>query len=193
MSTIDKTALEHLEQRTLQAHAIEGTAIPARLVPKDVVIKSLEHLMPHRASYRGGFVTHLIHDFATYASEWPAGRCFVDQEHMSARIYFDLGTVETPGHGEHHGNIQLQRTAPFVAFRNMAGDTHTQKALAEWLEDWAAYLVAFDSTGEVLNIGAAINAVRRITIAAKKESTTSQNGVEVGFNFPGNPFCFCIV
>ncbi|EFA1376509.1 DUF2303 family protein, partial [Escherichia coli] len=45
-----------------------------------------------------------------------------------------------------------------------------QKSLAEWLEDWADFLTAYDSDGNVLDIKQAISAVRRLTIDAKRSA-----------------------
>lgn len=166
---IDKAALEHLENRSLQASEVPGTDIPVRLVPKDVSVQSLEKFLVNRKSYRGSFATHQITDFARYAATFAGGNCFVSPDTMSARIYFDLGSVEQPGHGQHVGNIQLDRTAPFTALINAQGKQLQQKELAEWLEDWSEFLVAFSSGGEPITTGNAVAAVRSITIAAKKE------------------------
>lgn len=172
--TIEQAALQHIEQRALQASAIEGTSTPARLVPHDVKIQSLEGLMVNRSRYRGTFASHLIAEFASYAATFPGGATFVDQDKVSARAFFNLGTTEEPGHGDHYADVKLQATAPFLAFRAVVTKQLSQKALAEWMEEWAPYLTAFDGAGITLHFGQAVAAVRRITIGAKKEITTSQ-------------------
>lgn len=170
--SIEKDALVHLELRTLQGFHIDGTDIPVRLVPKDMVLQSLESFLPQRKRFRGGFTTSYIADFAIYSAQFPGGKCFVDQAEMGARIYFDLGDIENPGHGQNRAHIKLEQTAPFAALLNLPNKQLSQKELAEWLEDWSQFFVGYSSSGEAITPGNVVASIRRVTIAAKKESTT---------------------
>jgi uncharacterized protein YfdQ (DUF2303 family) len=89
---------------------------------------------------------------------------------MTARTIFNLGTIEHPGHADNSALIVLKKTSPFSAVLSVNGRKQGQKELAEWLEDWRDYLLAFDADGNVLDIKQAIGAVRRITIESSRSS-----------------------
>lgn len=178
--SLDKDALQFLETRALQAQAIDGTDIPVRMVPKEVAIQSLEPYLKNRVSYRGLYQTKSILDFARYSGKFSGGSCYVDQEKMAALQFFDLGSVAEPGHGKHRALIKLQETAAFTAVRKINGNTITQRDLAEWVEDWRAYIVPYLANGDAVDVPRAVASIRRITIAAKKEVVTNQE------NFKGS-------
>ena len=158
----------------------EESAIP---VHKDVTIQDLESFMPNRRRYRGTMTTTQIDQFAEYtnriAEDVDQQRahsvpCFVDPENMTAKVFFDLGTVEAPGHADFTARLNLPKTAAFEELLGKNGRALDQKELAEWLEDWSPQLKVTSETGEPLNLPAAVGAVRRITIGAKSESTSEE-------------------
>lgn len=152
---------------------------------KDVTIQDLEPFMPWRRRYRGEMVTTQIDQFAEYTNR-TAGEvransakpatvpCFVDPDNMTAKVFFDLGTVEFPGHADFTARLNLPKTAAFEELLGKNGRALDQKELAEWLEDWAPQLKVTSETGEPLNLAAAVGAVRRITIGAKSESSSEE-------------------
>ncbi|WP_228745310.1 DUF2303 family protein, partial [Klebsiella pneumoniae] len=91
-------------------------------------------------------------------------RCFIDADNMLARSIFNIGTLDNPGHADNVASIKLKKTAPFRALLSINGDHLNQKQIAEWLEDWSDYLIAFDADGNTMKIAQAAQAVRRITI-----------------------------
>ncbi|WP_286801357.1 DUF2303 family protein, partial [Marinobacter sp. UBA2498] len=93
---------------------------------------------------------------------------------MTAKVFFDLGTVEFPGHADFTARLNLPKTAAFEELLGKNGRALDQKELAEWLEDWAPQLKVTSETGEPLNLAAAVGAVRRITIGAKSESSSEE-------------------
>ena len=116
--------------------------------------------------------TTSISDFVKYSIKNAIDEgvsCFIDANEMSAKTIFNIGTIGEPGHADNTALVKLKQTAPFAALLKIDGVKHRQKELAEWLEDWRDYLMAFDADGNVLDIKQAISAVRRITI----ESTRS--------------------
>lgn len=160
-----------------------NSAVP---VHKDVNIQDLERFMPWRRRYRGQMVTTQIDQFAEYTNltsgevqengEEPGvtAPCFVDPENMTAKVFFDLGTVEHPGHADFTARLDLPKTAAFEELLGKNGRALSQKELAEWLEDWAPQLKVTAEDGEPLNLPGAVAAVRRITIGAKSESTSEE-------------------
>jgi uncharacterized protein YfdQ (DUF2303 family) len=89
---------------------------------------------------------------------------------MTARSVFNIGTLANPGHADNVASITLKKTAPFRALLQVNGDRLGQKEIAEWLEDWADFLSAFDADGNVLSIAQAAGAVRRVNIKQVSEA-----------------------
>ncbi|MBN0017123.1 DUF2303 family protein, partial [Pseudomonas aeruginosa] len=88
----------------------------------------------------------------------------IDADNMLARSIFNIGTLDNPGHADNVASIKLKKTAPFRALLSINGDHLNQKQIAEWLEDWSDYLIAFDAYGNTMKIAQAAQAVRRVTI-----------------------------
>jgi uncharacterized protein YfdQ (DUF2303 family) len=172
---MQKDALDFIERQSLQAASVEGVDVPSRVLHKDFQIVSLEKQMKNRARYRGKFNTKAISDFAIYSSQFPRGKCFVNADHMKAVSIFDLGTVDAPLHAEHSATITLQQTAPYKAMLATCNDRLERKRLAEWLEDWADYLIGYTAAGEAMDIKLVISTVRKLTIASAAESTHTTN------------------
>ena len=107
---------------------------------------------------------------AGYANEAEPARCFIDADNMTARSVFNIGTLANPGHADNVASITLKKTAPFRALLQVNGDRLGQKEIAEWLEDWADFLSAFDADGNVLSIAQAAGAVRRVNIKQVSEA-----------------------
>jgi uncharacterized protein YfdQ (DUF2303 family) len=187
---MDKQALEYAASMIVSGMAAkyvneqtDGSAVP---LPESVKVEDLERFMPNRRRYRGTMTTTQIDQFAEYTNrtagevqangEEPGATvpCFVDPENMTAKVFFDLGTVEYPGHADFTARLNLPKTAAFEELLGKDGRALDQKELAEWLEDWAPQLKVTSDTGEPLNLPAAVGAVRRITIGAKSESTSEE-------------------
>lgn len=182
---MDKQALEyaigHLTAGTAADKVLEHTADTAIALPESVKVKDLEPYLPLRRRYRGAMKTTQLEEFAEYSNQ-AAGEihdttiavCFVDPDNMSAKAFFNLGTIDAPGHGDHTATLSLPKTAAFEELLAKNGRPMDQKELAEWLEDWAPQLKVTAENGEPLNLPAAVAAVRRITIGAKSESTSEE-------------------
>ncbi|HET8799658.1 MAG TPA: DUF2303 family protein [Marinobacter sp.] len=187
---MDKQALEyaigHLTAGTAAERVLEHTADTAIALPVSVKVEDLEPFLPLRRRYRGAMRTSQIAEFAEYSNlaagevhssevfEADGAACFVDPDNMTARTFFNLGTLHEPGHGDHTANLKLPKTAAFEELLSKNGKAMDQKELAEWLEDWAPQLKVTAENGEPLQLPAAVAAVRRITIGAKSESTNEE-------------------
>ncbi|PPI86174.1 hypothetical protein KEHDKFFH_02315 [Marinobacter maroccanus] len=187
---MDKQALEHAISMIISGmaakHVNEQTDGSAVSLPESVKVEDLERFMPTRRRYRGKMTTTQIDEFAEYTN-LTAGEvqengaepgttvpCFVNPENMTAKVLFDLGTLEHPGHADFTARLDLPKTAAFEELLGKNGRPMDQKELAEWLEDWAPQLKVTAENGEPLNLPAAVAAVRRITIGAKSESTSEE-------------------
>ena len=175
MSQLDSNAISQIQDMTvasLSLNAIEKSLCPAIVLPNDFKVSSLENLQEGRFRFRGEMKTTSISDFVKYSIKNAIEEgvsCFIDADEMSAKTIFNIGTIGEPGHADNTALVKLKQTSPFAALLKIDGVKHRQKELAEWLEDWRDYLIAFDADGNVLDIKQAISAVRRITI----ESTRS--------------------
>lgn len=187
---MDKQALEHAISMIISGmaakHVNEQTDGSAVSLPESVKVEDLERFMPTRRRYRGKMTTTQIGEFAEYTN-LTAGEvqengaepgttvpCFVNPENMTAKVLFDLGTLEHPGHADFTARLDLPKTAAFEELLGKNGRALAQKELAEWLEDWAPQLKVTAEDGEPLNLPGAVAAVRRITIGAKSENTSEE-------------------
>ncbi|ASC12729.1 TPA: YfdQ family protein [Klebsiella pneumoniae] len=171
MSQLDSGTFQQVKDLVLSGYHlndIHGLACPTALLPQNTSIESLERFAFERFRFRGAMDTTSIDDFVrysvAYAQEEEKARCFIDADNMLARSIFNIGTLDNPGHADNVASIKLKKTAPFRALLAINGDHLNQKQIAEWLEDWSDYLLAFDAGGNTMTIAQAAQAVRRVTI-----------------------------
>ena len=163
-----KEALEHLEKNSSAnniAH-VNGMAV----LPNDHSLVSTEKFQEFRNRYRGELKTDSFNGFVAYlndfkvASDKDQTQLFVDKESMSAKAFFNLGSHEFPGHGDHTALLKLKPRAEYKAATQMNESKPSQRALAEWFEDYADYIVAHDSDGTEMTAVQAAYAVRNLNI-----------------------------
>ena len=171
MSQLDSGTFQQVKDLVLSGYPlndIHGLACPTALLPQNTSVESLERYSLERFRFRGAMDTTSIDDFVrysvAYALEEEKARCFIDADNMLARSIFNIGTLDNPGHADNVASIKLKKTAPFRALLAINGDHLNQKQIAEWLEDWSDYLLAFDAGGNTMTIAQAAQAVRRVTI-----------------------------
>jgi uncharacterized protein YfdQ (DUF2303 family) len=198
-------------------HLLRLPSMPDGIVlTGDQKVQSLEPFQLQRARYRGQLRTNSLADFASYVkAAVPAGVAqavgFVNVEKMAATVYFNLGTVDQPGHGDWMATLTMQATAAFSAMLAIDGKKFGQAELIEWLEDWSDVLVAdFDSSVDIARntntLTKAIAALRKLKITAKGESThnhgdfkgssstleeveaSSQDVLPIGFRLAAEPY-----
>lgn len=124
-------------------------------LPENFRIHDLEKFNLNRFRFRGSLSTASIDDFTRYSKDLAdeGTRCFIDADNMRAVSVLNLGTIDEPGHADNTATLKLKKTAPFSALLSVNGERNSQKSLAEWIEDWADYLVGFDANGEGWLIG----------------------------------------
>ncbi|HBU2513802.1 TPA: YfdQ family protein [Klebsiella pneumoniae] len=171
MSQLDSGTFQQVKELVLSGYHlndIPGLACPTTILPDGTTIASLERFALERFRFRGAMDTTSIDDFVrysvAYAQEEEKARCFIDADNMLARSIFNIGTLDNPGHADNVASIKLKKTAPFRALLAINGDRLSQKQIAEWLEDWSDFLLAFDAEGQTMDISKAAQAVRRVTI-----------------------------
>lgn len=175
--SLSKEAIQHLETTAIAAASVmPHQQIPTIALPDDMTIHNLERFADERARFRGELLTSSIADFSNYVINHGEETiaAFVDQDRMACRAFFNLGTQSQPGHGDDTALLALKPTAAYAALLAVAGKPLAQRDLAEWMEDWAHCLAAYDS-GTEMPVPAACAAVRNITIKAGSERTHTEH------------------
>ncbi len=178
--TVDASAISKVQELVLSQfleEKLSSVDCPVAVVPENVSVESLERFSLERYRFRGKLQTFSIEDFARYATGYAAAgsRCFINADEMRAVALFNLGTLDNPGHADNTAVLSLKKTAPFAALLGINGDRNNQKDLAEWLEDWADYLICFDAGGAVIDAKKASAAVRKITIESNQSADFEDN------------------
>lgn len=163
------------------------TCTPAILLPENYSVESLERLQICRSRFRGSMATNSLPDFCAYVEQRQPGTAteadpagFIDQVQMTCKVFFNLGDEANPGHADDTASLKLMPTAAFAALRAIAGQRLGQSQLAEWIEDWAAYLQVVGAQGESIPVGVAVQKIRTITVKATAERTSTENNFSAG-------------
>ncbi|CNI38246.1 YfdQ family protein [Yersinia mollaretii] len=180
---LDSSAITEIRDMVLTSiieRQLSTTACDTIALPAGVAVKSLEQFNLERYRFRGSMETSSIDEYVKYSSGYAGKgvRCFIDADEMRAETIFNIGTLINPGHADNTASLSLKKTAPFRELLNIDGRKQAQKELAEWLEDYREFLLAFDADGVVLDIKKAVGAVRRITI----EQTSSADHEDQDFS-----------
>ncbi|SFK45734.1 DUF2303 family protein [Azotobacter beijerinckii] len=174
--SLSKEALQLIiDNAILAADNLPDTDSPVAYLPEGTTVVDMERYQAARSRFRGALTTASLADFAGYVldrrgEENPA-KGFVDQDAMRCVVFFNLGNELIPGHADDTATLTLKPTAAYRALQAIAGEQLSQKALAEWMEDWHANLMAESEAGETMSTVQAIAAVRNITIKAASERT----------------------
>lgn len=182
---IESAAIEQIKSLVLAAAGkrVDDTLTPLILLPKDVSMNSLEGFLANRVRFRGKLQTESIQDFARYvikrtnavAAKTPKGFIGIN-DNLSCEVIFNIGDESTAGHCDDLAMLLLMQSAPFKAMNKVIGVKMNQRALAEWIEDWANNLRAISLTDEgeesSLALARTVVAVRKVTLEAISRQTT---------------------
>lgn len=179
----DRSTIEALQEASAIANAAQaiGEAISAEpglvALPATYQMHDLERVLPLRRRPRGVMSTSSLVDFGAYvtAHASPGATVFVKPISMAATAVLNLGSPEAPGHADDVAELCAESTAAYTALTKIAnGAPFGQRAVAEFLEDWAPNIACANDDGPI-NPAQAIAAVRRVTIEGMRrlETTTS--------------------
>ena len=168
---ITKEALDRLAELVAREGFIGDEAPDAVTLPESMCVFDLERYQPQRRRFRAQFETRSISAFAEYLNQArSAAPIFVDADGATARCVLDLGEVSRPGHCEHSATLRLIPTALWADLLRADGTAMSQRALADWIEDWRHALRAFDGPdGNEIPIAKAVTAIRTINIKAASD------------------------
>jgi uncharacterized protein YfdQ (DUF2303 family) len=177
-----KDALEHLESKLSAQNItpVDGMAV----VPATHKLVSTEQFQAFRNRFRGELKTDSLNGFADYVnkfkfdSDFEQTQLYVDKKGMQAKAFFNLGTHDLPGHGDHFAILTMNPRAEYKAAIEMNGAKPSQRTLAEWFEDYADYIVAHDSDGTEMTAVQAAYTVRNLNLEtlSNLESTLGNTG-----------------
>lgn len=177
---MDDSAIKLIQGSAIEADRIRGLHLEKGLqiaLPNDVVIHDLEQYQAGRRRFRGTLRTDSLSDFVGYVKRRAGdGQTpgFIDSEKLSANVLFNLGNEQNPGHADDVAKLALKPTAPYAALLAINGRQVPQKDALDWLQDWSAHVAFYNESDEAMPAAAAITAIRKITIRATAESTTTQ-------------------
>jgi len=162
-------------------------AAPAALVPKDMAVRSLEHLLPDPIRQRGLFTTNDLDDFLTYCAN-NVGDADTEDGHAPgnphifysalptprAEAILDYGSPAAPAWGQHRAVWTPQESPALQALRALLGKALTQDALTDYIDDWSDYLTFERSDGTAVNVPAARGAIADMTAETIKSLRSKQ-------------------
>lgn len=150
-------------------------------LPEIFKIHDLERFMPTRRRLRGIMQTESIPNFSLYVKEnrEPGAVVFVDAANMEACAVLNLGTTASPGHSDNTAHLKAKKTAAFTELSRLtSGNQLTQKAVAEFFEDWQP-MIWCEKGGEPVPVRKAIAAIRKLTIESMRKLEVSDQQLSV--------------
>lgn len=174
---MDGSAIKELVELAVAANT--GVAIGyndnALALPDNMVIHDIEKYAETPARFRGTFTTNAIDHFVKYASKYydlDSSALYLDTDAMSALAVFDLGSPDSPLHGDCRAIIKSESTLEFQVVQNAVSNWKPQEAAIDWLEDWLPNL----STQSDASMMSVIHALRSIRVTADnaKENIVSE-------------------
>lgn len=152
---------------------VKDLPFPAALVPREMNIASLEGYQPTRNQYRAQFSTALVEDFAGYVMKHKGDECFLNTEERIAKVIFDKGTVEQPGHCMHTATLEPMITPEFKALKSFEGQAVPQRKFIEFMEDWRHFWAAMDDNGDPVLQPKAFAAMRSMSVENMTKATSN--------------------
>lgn len=176
---MDASLINAIGALALSANDANKLATPTPAIVLGNQVVSLENLQDGRSRFRGGLKTNSLADFVAYVKRDHGidkalqPQTYIDASNLSASAFFNLGNHQNPGHADHTAQLKLDQTAAYRALIAADGKRIDQKALAEWIEEWAKQIDVADENGEPLSLSLAIGAIRSVKVKATAESTTT--------------------
>ena len=202
---MDSSAVQSIGQLAVEAAKLNklDTHTPAIVLlagDGEQRVVSIEDLQEGRSRFRGRLVTNSLQDFVAYTKDNPGGSGFIDAENVSARVFFNLGDVDDPGHGDWTATLKLKPTAEYDAMLEVIGKHLSQRNVIDFAEDWTSNISAVAPDGGYIPMSKALSAIRKLTIKATSEAThtekdfgarkSSIEDIEASSD-DGLPYAFC--
>lgn len=157
---------------------LDSTNIDAITLPVGLEIVDLERFREVRRRLTGKMVTDDLASFSGYVtshSDEGGRRAFVQPASMTAIAIINFGDENYPGHCDHKATFAPDKSPEYNALLRIAGGEakrQSQKAAAEWCEDYTHCIRFLGADNQVIEAAKAIKAIRNIKIDhASKVST----------------------
>ena len=174
---MEEGAVQRIAEMAVQAAEANRikTDTPAVIIGDDHSIASLEFLLEGRSRFRGKFATKSIKSFGEYVgrhADAANSAAFVNGERLSATAFINLGTENDPGHADWFAQFDVDKSAELKAVEKINGDKLSQRALAEWIEDWR-HMLTGEANGEAQSAPQMAAAIRNVKTTATGETTST--------------------
>lgn len=152
------------------------------LTPARHTLQNTEQFQTAPTRFRRAFTTRRIDDFLAYlkVNARDSSAVFIDPDMIKVVAVLNHGSGDEPQWGDNLATLDLRYEPEFAAFVNATRAVHSQRAFIEYLEDWlpTPQVSAIDADGAIIDPKVAIGAVRRVTIAARAESTHQSDDMQ---------------
>ncbi len=173
----DRDALQLLQDTAVQAAGVSKapTDKPMLLIPEGLSLVDIEANEEGRYRFRGTYKTNIAAEFKDYVIGRAAldslsiVQVFIDTEAGAAKAFFNLGTASSPGHGDDTANLALKVDAAYAALVKACGAALSQRALSDFLEDWAPII----QPNDYMTVATAVQLIRSVTIKQASEASST--------------------
>ncbi|ENU27034.1 DUF2303 family protein [Acinetobacter modestus] len=151
-------------------------------------IHDTEEYQAGRNRARGSFKTPSFVDFKSFVLDSNphkhddeiiiphAAPIFVDHKNITAVSVLNFDEAKLPqGHCDYTATLELEPTVLWKKLNELKDKKLNQKSFAVLLEDWADVIIAYSANDEQIASGAAIHAVRNMTIGSSVKSDSVVN------------------
>lgn len=161
------------------ANLNQNAGIAVAIAPDNFRTIDTEPYQALRRRFRGKLLTESLADFILYVKQRTqegAGKApgFIASDKLGATVFFNLGTVEAPGHGDDSAVLALKASPAYAAVLAAHCATLQHADALAWLQDWVDNISYADEDGADLPTATTYNALRKLTIAATSESTSEE-------------------
>lgn len=183
--SLTKEAIEKIGELTKPTEDIKDVDFPAVALSNGYKLESLECFNKYKNQFEGNFRTHILNDFASYVDENnpkdDSLKLFISSEFMTAITYFDMGSVELPGHCLHSARLDLKKTPEYSEYLKITGkhgESLSQEELIEFLIDFPAPIDFFNQDNEPMDFKKALTALRTLSMEKLANKTqTVEHGL----------------
>lgn len=176
---MENNSVEQIKNLAIAAQAVMPIQVDSNasiaIVPEGFKIYSTEKYNELRDRFRGVFATLSIQSFVGYINDREINgvKAFISTANgLKAEAVFNLGDVVKAGHADDLANLTLEKKPEFKALERADGHRFDQQDLIDWLDDWADFVTAHNSTGQISH-DKAIRALRKVKINRGHEVDSS--------------------
>lgn len=154
---------------------IRQAGLDAVAVPAGLKIQDLETWRSGRRRMTGAMETGCMDSLQSYVESFPGegARAFINAELMTAVCIINFGTAAAAGHADHAAVLKMRQTAEYSALLRLAKERKGQRAMAEFFEDYAAFVTFTDGEGDEIPAAKAVKAIRTLKIKSKQDVGSS--------------------